>query len=91
VERREAVRAPRVGSGEAVRLSKEKPVPWIVRAVGRDRMEDSIPAAVRSVHERAEAAVVADAERVAIPLDQPLYTSGVACVDELENGHVRDY
>ena len=59
--------------------------------MGRDRVEDSIPAAVRSVHERAEAAVVADAERVAFPLDQRLDTGGVACIDELENGHVQDY
>jgi hypothetical protein len=54
-------------------------------------VEDSIPAAVRSVHQRAEAAVVANDEGVTIPLDQRLHSGGVACIDELEDGHISDY
>jgi hypothetical protein len=55
--------------------------------VGRERVEDGIPAAVRSMHERAEAVAVADAECVVIPFDQCLHTGDVAAIDELENGH----
>jgi hypothetical protein len=91
VERSEAVRAPRVGSGEAVRLAQEEPVPRVVRPVARYHVEDGAPAAIRGVHERGEAAVVAGVERGAVALDQSVHTGSFVGIDELENGHGADY
>jgi hypothetical protein len=54
-------------------------------------VKDSIPAAVRSVHQRAETVVVAGAERLAVPVSQCLHTGCIACINELEDGHKWDY
>src|SRR5262249_17356441 len=85
VERSETVRAPCIGSGEAVRLAEQKPIPRIVGPGRGNELEDKTAAAVRGMHERADATVIARSEGVGFLIDQGLQSGGVTGVDELKD------
>ena len=91
MERREAVRAPRIRSGEVGGFADDDAVPGVELWLRFTHCRIHVAAAVRRAHERGQALVVARGGKAWIVGEQLASATRVACLDELEDGHDEDY